>query len=77
MDEQEIFNPNSEPDTIRFKSEDYCFYDVMKVPKTGWDMEINPSVRFNNIKPINWFHRLMQKLILGFKWIRNGDVNEH
>lgn len=75
-EDQEIFNPNSSPDTLKFKSEDYSFNDYLKIPKTGWDMELTPSVIVMNTKPVNWFHRIMQRLILGFKWIRNGDKPE-
>lgn len=37
-------------------------------PKTGWDLYITPVFTLNNAKPVNWFNRKMQELILGFKW---------
>jgi hypothetical protein len=39
-------------------------------PKTGWDLYITPDFTLNNAKPVNWFNRKMQELILGFKWKR-------
>ena len=39
-------------------------------PKTGWDLDITPDFTLSNAKPVNWFNRKMQELILGFKWKR-------
>lgn len=39
-------------------------------PKTGWDLYITPDFTLSNAKPVNWFNRKMQEIILGFKWKR-------
>lgn len=46
------------------------FLTFQEPPKTGWDLYITPEFTLNNIKPVNWFNRKMQELILGFKWKR-------
>jgi hypothetical protein len=49
----------------------YGYLEFNIPPKTtGWDLYITPDFTLNNIKPINWFNRKMQELILGFKWKR-------
>ena len=45
-------------------------------PKTGWDLYITPEFILNNRKPVNWFHRKMQELVLGFKWKNNEIVKK-
>jgi hypothetical protein len=44
-------------------------------PKTGWDLYITPDFTLINIKPVNWFNRKMQELILGFKWKRQKTLD--
>lgn len=48
----------------------YGYLELHEPPKTGWDLYITPDFTLNNAKPINWFNRKMQELILGFKWKR-------
>lgn len=48
----------------------YDKYVFHEPPKTGWDLYITPDFTLNNAKPVNWFNRKMQELILGFKWKR-------
>lgn len=48
----------------------YDKYVLHEPPKTGWDLYITPDFTLINIKPVNWFNRKMQELILGFKWKR-------
>ena len=49
------------------------FLILHEPPKTGWDLYITPEFTLNNIKPVNWFNRKMQELILGFKWKRQKN----
>ena len=47
----------------------YGYLEFNEPPKTtGWDLYITPDFTLNNAKPVNWFNRKMQELILGFKW---------
>jgi hypothetical protein len=45
----------------------YGFYGTLK-PK--WSIEFAPNCFIHTPNNYNWFHRLMQRLILGFKWKR-------
>ena len=50
--------------------DDVHYLKIEEPPKTGWDLYITPDFTLNNAKPVNWFNRKMQELILGFKWKR-------
>ena len=56
-------------DYIQYDGYDYLRLEESR-PKTGWDLYITPDFTLINIKPVNWFNRKMQELILGFKWKR-------
>lgn len=43
-------------------------YIIYKPPINKWECKINHYVSFHMEKAPNCFHRLMQRLILGFKW---------
>ena len=45
-----------------------CFIIKQSVPK--WSIEFAPNCFIYTPDKRNWFNRLMQRLILGFKWKR-------
>lgn len=53
-------DPHSKPNTI----------NLFTYPKPKWSVEFVPECFIHTPKDCNWFHRLMQRLILGFKWKR-------
>jgi len=51
-------DPYSKPNTI----------NLFTYPKPKWSIEFAPDCFIYTPRKYNWFHRLMQRLILGFKW---------
>jgi len=44
--------------------------NLLNYLKPKWSIEFAPECFIHTAKGCNWFHRLMQRLILGFKWKR-------
>lgn len=41
---------------------------IINMPKTIWNVNITPNLTVPVSKPVNWFHRKMSELLLGWKW---------
>lgn len=67
---------SAEPDwTNHYHGADRGWWRIMDSAKPAWRLDILPeggfSVLINEGKPVpNAFHRMMQRLVLGFKWTR-------
>lgn len=61
-------------DNDYYKNEGFVF-DHIQAPKYEWKCFINHNTYFcfEEGKQPNAFHRFMQKLILGFKWVRTNE----
>jgi hypothetical protein len=48
----------------------------IKTPKYAWKCQLLPGTFWmvEEGKEPNWFHRKMQELCFGIKWIKNEDV---
>lgn len=68
---------NDEPtykiDLSKFEPYTYTL-NSFSSPKPKWSIEIAPGVFIHTPRGLNWFHRLMQRLILGFKWKKIIDI---
>lgn len=45
-------------------------YDFVVKGGCGWKVEIIPGFFWHPSSAPNWFYRMMQRLLLGWKWIR-------
>lgn len=47
-----------------------------RTPPAKWRIEFAPNCFIYNPRGVNWFHRLMQRLILGIKWEKIVDISK-
>jgi len=78
--EKEPFDPLDEPpykigqESCYIKPDPYSNSNTINrfsFSKPKWSVEFIPNSFIYTQKDCNWFHRLMQRLILGFKWNQN------
>lgn len=61
-------------DTIKKTADDtFKLYEPFRLPEPEWNCWINEGLVISlgrDKQPPNWFHRKMQYLLLGFKWVK-------
>jgi hypothetical protein len=51
--------------------------NIFNYPKPKWSIEFAPDCFIYTPKKYNWFHRLMQRWILGMKWKKLVDSSDN
>ena len=68
---KDIYNRagHSDDPPYKIKPNSLNFYETHHLD-SQWRMEFAPNCFIYTATGLNWFHRLMQRLILGFRWER-------
>jgi hypothetical protein len=76
MNNEHLYDLTTQPEPFDKKA---CFIEpyfyskpntinLLNYPKPKWSIEFAPDCFIHTPRGVNWFHRLMQRWILGFKW---------
>ncbi len=68
--EKEPFDPLDEPPYKIDYESCYIKPDPFSLHEPKWKVEFIPNYFIYTSENCNWFHRLMQRWVLGFKWNR-------